>query len=50
MCFSAKHNDVVNYRVDRMEQVRVEAESADQRAVIHASQCRGLHRAGIQDV
>ena len=37
MCFSAKHNDVVNYRVDRMEQVRVEAESADQRAVIHAS-------------
>lgn len=37
MCFSAKHNDVVNYRVDRMEQVRIGAESADQRAVIHAS-------------
>lgn len=37
MCFSAKHNDIVNYRVDRMEQVRVEAEPADQRAVIHAT-------------
>lgn len=37
MCFSAKHNDIVNYRVDRMEQVRVAEEPADQRAVIHAS-------------
>ena len=37
MCFSAKHNDIVNYRVDRMEHVQLEDVSADERAVIHAA-------------
>ena len=36
MCFSAKHNDIVNYRVDRMEHVQLEDVPADERAVIHA--------------
>ena len=36
MCFSAKHNDIVNYRVDRREHVQLEDVPADERAVIHA--------------
>lgn len=36
MCFSAKHNDIVNYRVDRMAHVQLEDVPADERAVIHA--------------
>ena len=36
MCFSSKHNDIVNYRVDRMARVQLENAPADERAVIHA--------------
>ena len=37
MCFSAKHNDIVNYRVDRMAHVQLEDVPSDERAVIHAA-------------